>query len=262
MNRRIRVINLLLFTILLCAELAVGQNSSLKIIEIPQPVFPDGVERTHAQGTIIVRIQFLGTGEIGTVAVVKGLTPKLNDLAVEAAKQIKFTPQQIDGKPADTFKQLEYRYIYGSWPRRSLPIFPKPKAKEGTTKTITPCPFKIAAPAANFRMYFDYSLEVTTDGSVSKVTELSNSQKRSNFKFVHDELFVECMKKWRLEPAGRYSVSFYVGTTSIGTTSEPRDYMLIVGPDQNNLKVELLLSESDTLRIEKPKRRVKSGTKH
>lgn len=130
MNRRVRAFNLALVTILLCAAFAFGQNSSLRIIGIPQPVPPGDAERGHIQGTIILRIEFLGSGQIGTVAVVKGLTPKLNEIAVEAAKTITFTPQQIDGKPTDTFKQLEYGYIYGGWsPRRSLPVFPQTKQK-------------------------------------------------------------------------------------------------------------------------------------
>src|SRR5438309_171343 len=111
----------------------------------------------------------------------------------------------------------------------AIGVFAQDSVKN-TTKTISPCPFEIAAKGADFRMYFHYSLDVFEDGTVSKVNELSNSQSKNKFKLVHDELFVECMRKWHLEPAGRYFVSFYVGTTSIGTTGEPRDYMLIIDP--------------------------------
>ncbi len=136
MNRRVRAINLALFTILLCSAFAFGQNSSLRILGIPQPVPPGDAERGHIQGTVILRIQFLATGQIGTVAVVKGLTPKLTELAVEAARKITFTPQQVDGKLTDVFKQLECSYIYGSWtPRRSLPVFPPPKPTRAAIST-------------------------------------------------------------------------------------------------------------------------------
>jgi len=121
--------------------------------------------------------------------------------------------------------------------------------------TIIPCRWEIAAKAANFRQAFGYSLEVSDNGTISKVTEVSNSQRRMKAKFVRDEVFVECMKKWHLEPAGKYFVSFHVGTTSIGTTGEPRNYLLIVDPNKNKLKIEIFLADSDTLVVEKPKKR-------
>jgi len=120
--------------------------------------------------------------------------------------------------------------------------------------TIIPCRWEIAAKAANFRMSFGYALEVSENGTVSKVTEVSSSQRGLKLKFVRDEVFVECMKKWHLEPAGNYFVSFYVGTTSIGTTTEPRNYLQIVYPNKNKVKIEIFLADSDTLIVEKPKK--------
>lgn len=40
---------------------------------------------------------------------------------------------------------------------------------------IIPCRWEIAAKAANFRMSFGYALEVLENGTVSKITEVSNS---------------------------------------------------------------------------------------
>ena len=89
---------------------------------------------------------------------------------------------------------------------------------------------------------------------MSKVTELTNPQ-RSISKFVRHELFVECMKQWQLEPAGKYFVSFYVGTTSVGTKEGmPQNYMRIVDPNKKVLIIELSLSESDILKIDEPKK--------
>ena len=119
-----------------------------------------------------------------------------------------------------------------------------------TNNTLIPCQWEIAAKGAEFRQSFGYSLEVSDNGVVSKVTEISNSQRRMKARLVRDEVFVECMKKWHLEPVGKYFVSFNVGTMS--TDSEPSNYMLIIDPNKNTLKIEIYLAVSDTLIVEKP----------
>ena len=129
--------------------------------------------------------------------------------------------------------------------------------KPSQTKTITTCPFQIAEAgrAASFRLYFMYQLEVDANGKVSRITELSNYQKRSNFKFVRDELFVDCMNQWQLQPAGKYFVFFYVGTTSNGTKEGmPQNYMRIVDPNKKALVIELSLPDNEVLKIEEQKK--------
>jgi len=124
------------------------------------------------------------------------------------------------------------------------------------TREIVVCPFQLAESgrAANFRLYFLYLLDVDATGKVSKVTELSNHQRQRKFKFVRDELFVDCMKQWQLEPAGKYSVGFYVGTTSNGVPENmPQNYLRIVDPNKKVLIIELSFSEKDVLKIDEPK---------
>jgi len=130
------------------------------------------------------------------------------------------------------------------------------ESKPNQTKQLTVCPFQIAEAgrAASFRLGFNYQLETDAAGKVQKVTEMTNPR-RSISKFVHHELFVDCMKQWQLEPAGKYFVLFYVGTTSIGTKEEmPFNYMRIVDPNKKVLIVELSFSETDILKINEPKK--------
>ncbi|HEX8277346.1 MAG TPA: hypothetical protein VF540_01580 [Segetibacter sp.] len=48
------------------------------------------------------------------------------------------------------------------------------------------------------------------------------------------------MKKWRLDPIGKYFVSFDVGTTSTGTTKGlPFNYVGIIDPNKQVLTIEL-----------------------
>ena len=128
--------------------------------------------------------------------------------------------------------------------------------KPNQTKQITVCPFQVAEAgrAASFRLSFLYQLEADSTGKVSKVTELTNPQ-RSISKFVRHELFVECMKQWQLEPAGKYFVSFYVGTSSNGLKEGmPFNSMRIIDPNKKVLIIELSLSENDVLKIDEPKK--------
>ena len=128
--------------------------------------------------------------------------------------------------------------------------------KPNQTKQITVCPFQVAEAgrAASFRLGFTYQLEVDATGKVSRVTELTNPQ-RSISKFVRHELFVECMKQWQIEPAGKYFVWFYVGTTSNGTKEGmPQNYMRIVDPSKKVMIIELSLSENNVLKIDEPKK--------
>ncbi len=121
--------------------------------------------------------------------------------------------------------------------------------------TIVPCRWEIAAKLAEFRQSFGYSVDVSDDGTISKISQVSNSQRGLKIKFVRDEVFVSCIEKWRLQPAGKYYVSFNVGTMSLGKGVGPTNYMQIIDPNKNKLKIEIFLAENDTLVVEKPGRR-------
>ena len=125
-------------------------------------------------------------------------------------------------------------------------------------KVISVCPFQIGerGKAANFRFGFSYILDVGANGNVTKIEELASTKRYKEYRFVRDDLFIDCMKKWRLEPIGKYFVSFYVGTNSIGTAvNMPRNYMRIVDPDKQDLIIELLLDERDVLQVDKAKQK-------
>ncbi len=126
------------------------------------------------------------------------------------------------------------------------------------TRKITVCPFQLAESgrAANFRLGFTYLLKVDETGKVLKLDEISNYQRQKKFKFVRDELFVDCMKQWELQPAGKYFVSFYVGTTSVGVAENmPQNYIKIIDPNKKIMIIELSFSENDILKIDESKKK-------
>jgi TonB family protein len=60
----------------------------------------------------VVRLRAIlsASGDVTNITVVKGLPGGLTERAVEAAKQIKFTPAQKDGRPVSQYVTLEYRF--------------------------------------------------------------------------------------------------------------------------------------------------------
>ena len=123
--------------------------------------------------------------------------------------------------------------------------------KPQLTKTISICPIRLtdAGKTAAFRFGFIYSIEVGSSTEEPQIRELSNSQRKMKTKFIHDEMLVECMKGWRLEPEGRYLVVFSLGTTSPEAEQMPFNYVRISDPDKPTIIIELNWSGNDLLRV-------------
>ncbi len=105
-------------TIFLLAFAAItqAQERRLKIIEQPRPELPQKHATLDVQGNTILRVQFLEFGEVGEVVPVKELPSGLTQLAVTAARKIRFEPELKDGKPVTVYRQVEYFYSWnGGW---------------------------------------------------------------------------------------------------------------------------------------------------
>lgn len=91
---------------------AFAQNSPLKILENPLPQLPEGYD---AHESILLKVTFLGNGEIGNVSLVKGSPQsKLAENTIAAAKKIRFQPKIIEGKSISVTTTVEYYYRPGS----------------------------------------------------------------------------------------------------------------------------------------------------
>ena len=86
------------------------QNTSVKILHKPKPSWGDGSD--CSVGTVILRIEFLKTGEIGKIYLIKGITKNRNEASLEAAKGIKFQPATKDGESVTVFKQVEFSFSF------------------------------------------------------------------------------------------------------------------------------------------------------
>jgi TonB family protein len=75
--------------------------ASVAIQSKPAPVYTEEARRLHVEGDVVVQVVFSATGEIRIVKVVKGLGHGLDEAAVAATRQIRFTPARRDGQFVD-----------------------------------------------------------------------------------------------------------------------------------------------------------------
>ncbi len=88
----------------------VGVTQQLAISSKPRPGYTDAARTSNTQGVVILRVTFLGSGQIGSISTVKGLPNGLTEKAMEAARRISFTPKKIDGVGQSVTKQIEYTF--------------------------------------------------------------------------------------------------------------------------------------------------------
>lgn len=83
---------------------------------------------------------------------------------------------------------------------------------ESPKKTITVCRVELTGigKAARFHFNYIYSLDVKPDGSVGEISKVREKEPPA---FVREDKNIECIKTWKLAPAGKYLVNFSVGTS-------------------------------------------------
>lgn len=91
-----------------------GQKSldqNVRILHKPKPAGPDQSNGSVCiQGTVILRIEFLKSGEIGEIIPVKSLPYGLTENSITSAKKIRFKPARKNGKAITVFRQVEFPF--------------------------------------------------------------------------------------------------------------------------------------------------------
>lgn len=109
-------ISLIFAIVLVTVSAAFAQDVRLKIVEQPRPELPLKHGTLDIQGTVTLRVQFLEYGEIGEITPVKELPSGLTQLAIAAARKIRFEPEKKDGKPVTIAREIQYNYSWnGGW---------------------------------------------------------------------------------------------------------------------------------------------------
>ena len=82
-------------------EAKVSPIAPVAIQSKPAPVYTEEARRLRIEGDVVVQVVFSATGEIRIIGVVKGLGHGLDEAAIAATRQIRFTPARRDGLSVD-----------------------------------------------------------------------------------------------------------------------------------------------------------------
>ncbi|MGD9564287.1 MAG: energy transducer TonB [Pyrinomonadaceae bacterium] len=88
----------------------VGVTSPMKITSKPRATYTDAARTNNVQGSVLVKVTLLASGQIGNVTVVRGLPHGLSERAIAAARQIKFQPKKVNGVPVSVTQTFEYSF--------------------------------------------------------------------------------------------------------------------------------------------------------
>ena len=88
----------------------VGVTQRIKILSKPRPGYTDSARQANIQGTVILRVTFLASGQVGSISPVKGLGNGLTEQAIAAARRIAFEPAKANGVAQSVTLQIEYTF--------------------------------------------------------------------------------------------------------------------------------------------------------
>ncbi len=81
-----------------------------KAVSRPQPPYPPAARAARAQGAVVVQVTVDETGGVTSAKAVSG-HPLLRAAAEAAAKQAKFSPTLLSGKPVKVSGVLTYNFV-------------------------------------------------------------------------------------------------------------------------------------------------------
>lgn len=81
-----------------------------KVLAQPKALYTDEARSNGLEGSVILKITLLASGEIGSITVVKDLPHGLTEKAMEAARKIQFEPKKVNGIPQSVIITREYTF--------------------------------------------------------------------------------------------------------------------------------------------------------
>ncbi|MEO6392338.1 MAG: TonB family protein [Pyrinomonadaceae bacterium] len=80
-----------------------------KAISLPKPTYPPSARAVHAAGMVIVQVIIDENGDVISASALSG-HPLLRATAVSAARNAKFNPTQLGGKPVKVSGTISYNF--------------------------------------------------------------------------------------------------------------------------------------------------------
>lgn len=85
-------------------------TTKARIIKQPNPDFPRNALENGVSGIVVLKGVLASDGTIRHLLIIRGISNGLAEAALGSAKQLKFTPAKIDGRPVSMIVQLEYSF--------------------------------------------------------------------------------------------------------------------------------------------------------
>lgn len=87
-----------------------GISSPFRITSKPKATYTDLARQNNVEGSVLLKVTLLASGEVGNVSVVRGLPDGLNERAINAARRIEFEPKKVNGTPVSVTQTFEYSF--------------------------------------------------------------------------------------------------------------------------------------------------------
>lgn len=81
-----------------------------RVVSKPEPRYTEEARRNQVSGTVVLRVVFASSGQVTDIRTVSSLPYGLTEKAIAAARQIRFSPAQVNGRPVSVYFQLEYNF--------------------------------------------------------------------------------------------------------------------------------------------------------
>jgi TonB family protein len=91
------------------AQPAASHRSERSLIHRVEPEYPAEAKAQHVQGPVVLDIQILGDGAVGTVAVVSG-DPLLTPSAIDAVKRWRYEPASANGQAIESQARVTVKF--------------------------------------------------------------------------------------------------------------------------------------------------------
>src|SRR4030095_450323 len=86
------------------------QTASIRILYKPVASYTDAARSNKIQGTVVLKVTFLASGEIGSIVPIRSLMHGLTEQAMAAAQGIKFEPKRVKGVAQTGVLSGEYSF--------------------------------------------------------------------------------------------------------------------------------------------------------
>jgi TonB family protein len=81
-----------------------------QVISRPEPLYTEEARRNQITGTVTLRLVLNANGAVTNITAISRLPDGLTERAIEAARQIKFSPAEKDGRKVSQYATIQYNF--------------------------------------------------------------------------------------------------------------------------------------------------------